>query len=276
MPMQVEKPQAAALRVAVLGAGALAGIVVDALPRALPGACRIVAVAARTPAHAQALAERCGAAWTTSAQGLLAHRPDVIVELAGREALAANAEAILSSGVSLIAASAGALADRALLERIKSAAQSSGAKLYVPNGAVGGLDLLQTYAAMTGARLEIESVKAPKSLEGAPGLRGRSLPDEEAVVFEGGVKAAIEAFPKNVNVAVAAALAAEAEDARVRVVSRPGAAESLHRIRIANALMHAELSIASKPDPANPRSSTSTAWSIVALLKQLTSPVVFF
>ena len=29
-------------------------------------------------------------------------------------------------------------------------------------------------------------------------------------------------------------------------------------------------------DPANPKSSTSTAWSVVALLKNLASPVQFF
>ena len=100
-------------------------------------------------------------------------------------------------------------------------------------------------------------------------------PDE--VVFEGGVADAIAGFPKNVNVAVAASLAAGVgEAAKVRVVSRPGAAESVHRVRVSNAQMHAELSIASKPDPANPRSSTSTAWSVVALLKQMASSVVFF
>ena len=40
--------------------------------------------------------------------------------------------------------------------------------------------------------------------------------------------------------------------------------------------MHAELSIASKPDPANPKSSTSAAWSVIALLRNLVSDVVFF
>lgn len=78
------------------------------------------------------------------------------------------------------------------------------------------------------------------------------------------------------NVAVAASLAAAAPDAVVTIHSVPGKTENVHRLKVRNALMHAELTIASKPDPANPKSSTSTAWSVLALLKNLTSEVVVF
>lgn len=265
--------------IAVLGAGALAKIVVRAVAERFPHDYQVAAVAARTAAHAEALAAEVGAAAETDAEGLLRHRPDLVIEVAGGGALKAEALRILEGGADLVAVSVGAFSDRAFLTEVEAAAKRLGRRVYIPNGAVGGLDLLQTYAMMPGAALEIENVKAPKSLAGAPGLEGRVLrtegPDE--VVFEGGVADAIAGFPKNVNVAVAASLAAGVGDAaKVRVVSRPGAAESVHRIRVSNAQMHAELSIASKPDPANPRSSTSTAWSVVALLKQMASPVVFF
>ena len=86
-----------------------------------------------------------------------------------------------------------------------------GTRLFIPNGAVGGLDLLQTYALMGDAHLTIENEKAPKSLNGAPYLAGRTLSETAAeTVFTGSVKDAIAGFPKNVNVAVAASLAAAA------------------------------------------------------------------
>lgn len=265
--------------VALLGAGALATIVVRAVAERFPEDYRIVAVAARTPEHAEKLASEVGAAPETTVEGLLRHQPDLVIELAGGGALRENALRILSGGADLVAVSVGAFADRAFLAEAEAQAKALGRRIYVPNGAVGGLDLLQTYAMMPEAKLYIENVKAPKSLAGAPGLGDRVLretgPEEE--VFSGAVTDAIAGFPKNVNVAVAASLAAGVGDAaHVRVVSRPGATESVHRIRVSNAQMHAELSIASKPDPANPRSSTSTAWSVVALLKQLASPVVLF
>ena len=76
---------------------------------------------------------------------------------------------------------------------------------------------------------------------------------------------------------VAAALASGTlTDARVQITSDPDSTENIHRISLKNNLMRAELTVAGKPDPANPKSSTSTAWSVVALLKNLASPVQFF
>ena len=88
---------------------------------------------------------------------------------------------------------------------------------------------------------------------------------------------AINGFPKNVNVAVAAALASDRlQNATVQITSDPEATENIHHIVLKNQLMRAELTVAGKPDPANPKSSTSTAWSVVALLKNLASPISFF
>lgn len=77
--------------------------------------------------------------------------------------------------------------------------------------------------------------------------------------------------------AVAAALASDTLDkATVKITSDPQSEENIHHIVLKNNLMRAELTVAGKPDPANPKSSTSTAWSVVALLKNLASPVQFF
>ena len=137
---------------------------------------------------------------------------------------------------------------------------------------------MQTFALMGNAEVVIGNTKAPKSLEGAPYLKGKTLSaDKKEVVFTGSVPDAINGFPKNVNVAVAAALASGTlTDARVQITSDPESTENIHHISLKNNLMRAELTVAGKPDPANPKSSTSTAWSVVALLKNLASPVQFF
>ena len=101
--------------------------------------------------------------------------------------------------------------------------------------------------------------------------------DKKEIIFEGSVTDAINGFPKNVNVAVTAALASDTlKCARVQITSDPESKENIHKITLKNALMKAEVTIAGKPDPANPKSSTSTAWSVVALLKNLASPIQFF
>ncbi|MCF0254054.1 MAG: DUF108 domain-containing protein [Duodenibacillus sp.] len=264
-------------RVALIGCGALAEVFAANLPRVAGGAYALAGALGRDPARAEAFCGRHGCARYASLAELVEDRPGIAVEFAGGGAVRDCAEALLAAGVPLVAASVGALADAGLRDRLAAAARAGGSRLYLPCGAIGGLDLMRAYALMGEPEVEITSVKAPASLAGAPGLAGRALSQaEEETVFAGGVAEAIAGFPKNVNVAVAASLASGAPAARVTVVSRPGTAENLHRIRIACGPARATLEIASRPDPANPRSSASTAFSALALLESLASPVAFF
>lgn len=100
--------------------------------------------------------------------------------------------------------------------------------------------------------------------------------DRETLAFEGGVEEAVRGFPKNINVAAATASAADAPNVRVRLVARPGLTVNTHHIDVKAGEMHCELFFHSAYDPKNPRSSTSTAWSVLALLKNLESPISYF
>lgn len=137
--------------------------------------------------------------------------------------------------------------------------------------------MLRTAALMGVEEATFESTKSPKSLSGAPGLMGVELPaDRETLAFEGGVEEAVRGFPKNINVAAATASAADAPNVRVRLVARPGLTVNTHHIDVKAGEMHCELFFHSAYDPKNPRSSTSTAWSVLALLKNLESPISYF
>ena len=177
----------------------------------------------------------------------------------------------------MVVASVGALADGALRERLADRAARAGRRLYVISGAIGGFDVMQTIALMGGAHAAIANEKAPASLEGAPYLAGRTLSEtRRETVFDGPVGEAIEGFPKNVNVAVAAALAAGSRETRVVIDSVPGLAENRHRVSVWNETVRAEIDISSRPDPENPKSSTMAAWSAAALLRSLASPIVLY
>lgn len=263
--------------IAVIGAGALAHVFCSHFKEALGEDARISGVFSRTAQKASELAASCGAKPYETLEALIADKPDFAVEFAGVAALKAHAVPVLRSGISLIAVSAGALADDAFRAEALKAAREGNSRLVIPSGAIGALDLLQAYSLIGGAELEFESRKAPKSLNGAAGLGGRLLSEtEEEIAFSGSIPEAIKGFPKNVNVAVAAAAASGAKNAHMTLRSVPGAKETTHAFRIRNSFMHAEVTISASPDPENPRSSTSTAWSVLALLRNLTSPLAFY
>ena len=264
-------------RIGIIGCGALATVFLEHFREVLAGAYCLSGIHCRSEDKGRSAAGRFGTRFCRDIAELLETAPDIVVEFASGEAVRAYAEDVLRAGADFVCVSVGALADAGLRARLISAARASGAKLIVPCGALGGLDLMRTAAAMGGQSASIETVKAPKGLAGAPGLQGRALSGEKAeVVFEGGVQAAIAGFPKNVNVAVATALASETADLSVIIRSEPGAKGNCHTVRLENPAMQAEIRIRSKPDPDNPRSSISTAWSVLALLKDRESPIQFF
>ena len=278
--------------VAVLGCGALGSLVAEGVALDLQEKWELAGVYARTAEKAQALAQRLGTAAFTSVEEMLAARPDVVVEAAGGDAARQHAEAILRSGASLILLSGGVLADAAFAQRLREAAEQGGAVLHVASGAIGGFDLMRTLAfrerqlarrgqkALPGQELEarVDNFKAPASLNGAPFLGGKDLPaDSRVEVFAGSASEAIAGFPKNVNVAVAAASAsAGMERTAVTITSDPALVENTHRIHVQGFGVRAEMEFASLPDPENPKSSTMTAWSVLALLDELTSPLRYF
>ena len=179
-----------------------------------------------------------------------------------------------------------------LFSAVSEAAEQGGSVLHIASGAIGGFDLMRTLAfrerqlarrgqkAFPGQELEarVDNFKAPASLNGAPFLGGKELPaDRRVEVFAGTAAEAIAGFPKNVNVAVAAASASAGMGrTRVTITSDPALVENTHRIHVQGFGVRADMEFASLPDPENPRSSTMTAWSVLALLDELASPVRYF
>ena len=265
-------------RIGLLGCGTLGRIFLELLRSKLSDQYEAAGIFDKMPEYAKAYGEEYGYQVFETLEELLAEKPDMVVEFASVEAVREYGPAVLDAGIPLVVASVGAFADEAFLAEMKERAERAGARIYVASGAIGGFDVMRTLALEEGARVTIVNRKAPESLAGAPFLEGKTLSDtEETLVFGGNALEAIQAFPKNVNVAVAAATAvAGPKKARVEVWSVPGLACNTHVIHVENSLAQANMEFASMPDPQNPRSSVVAAWSAAALLANLASPLQFF
>lgn len=219
---------------------------------------------------AERLAGRCGGRVCQTLPELLAHNPDYVVEAATADTLKEIAEPCLRAGCDVIALSAGALADEAFTARVEAAARKSGKKLRIASGALGGFDLMNA-ARLSGAlSCRIVNLKSPQAL----GLEDG--PQEERVIFSGNARDAIAAFPKNVNVAVAAAFAScGMQDTTVEVHCRPGLELNTHRVELEGDFGRAAIEVASRPSADTPRSSALAADSVVACLQNLADGIVF-
>ncbi|MDO5423795.1 MAG: aspartate dehydrogenase [Eubacteriales bacterium] len=265
------------IRLAVMGTGNLAGILVENLKKPEYDAFELEAVWGRTLSKAEKLTEGTQARPVTELRAMLDRKPDFVLEATAPDCLKETAPQILRAGSSMVILSAGALADSAFREQVTEAGKEGNSRMYVASGAIGGFDFLTTAMLMGDLSVTVRNRKPPAAYENAPFLEGREISQEEAqVLFEGSAREAIRRFPKNVNVAVAAAEATVGSDrARVTVVSDPALVRNTHTIELSGNFGEASLTMGSNPSAKNPGSSEMAAYSVLSLLKRMTQVIVF-
>lgn len=260
----------------IVGCGYLGGVVAGAWKAGLLPDYELTGVYSRTFDHAQLTAQAAGCRAYRTLEELLAEKPDFVVETAGGPGLREIAVPVLRTGAQLVVISAGAFADEAFLEQVRRTAQENGTRVHIASGAVGGFDVLRTVALMARAKGETLAAqlwthKGPASLKGTPVFSDELMASEtDRDVFDGTAREAIAQFPTKVNVAVAAALAsAGAGKTGVKITSVPGFVGDDHRITAQAAGVRADVDIYSE-------TSEIAGWSIVSLLQNLASPLVFY
>lgn len=256
--------------IAIYGCGKLGNIVARAAQDGLLPEYEIIACCSRTFESALRTAELCGSSAKAcrSEEEMLELHPDYIVEAASPAAMKRIAVPALEKGISIVTLSIGAFADDAFYEDVRQAALRCGAKVHIASGATGGFDVLQTAALMGDATAEFFNEKGPDALKGTP-VYDDSLQREQKTVFEGTASEAIRLFPTKVNVTVAAARASVGpESLHVRMLSTPGFKGDTQRVEIRNDQVHATVDVYS-------RTSEIAAWSVVRVLRNLVSPIVF-
>ncbi len=207
---------------------------------------------------------------------LIAARPAVVVEAAGQGALHDAAPVLLAAGVTVVAASTGALGDPALFARLEAAARRGGSRLIVPAGALGGLDYLAALRGSTDVKVRYTSRKPPAAWRAELAAADHD-PDTLAgaiVLFEGAAAEAARLYPRNLNAGLTVALAAAPACVVVRVVADPAVSLNTHEIEAESGLGSAYMRFANRPSPSNPKTSALTAASLAATVRRLVEPVV--
>jgi len=267
------------LRIALLGGGTIARLVMEQVSRgALPG-IEVIALAARSPGSpAAALASEFGVKYVAGGEGLLGFRPDAVLEAASHEAVRQHLVGLLDAGISVVVLSAGALADDALRRDAEAAAARSGALLYVPSGGIGGLDALKTACLGGVDEASIQVAKPPAAWKGIPYVErsGVALDGlaERVTLFEGPAREGVPHFPQNVNIAAVLALGGIGMDrTRLKVVADPALTLNTHTIRVSGRCGRFTVVLENVPAPDNPKTSWLACYSALVALRELRSSV---
>lgn len=264
------------LNVAIAGLGAIGLKVARALDEGkLPG-LSLAAVSARDVE--KAMKTLAGFKTPVPVVGLaeLPAKADVVVECIPAAHFRTVAEATVGAGKVFMPLSVGQmLSNMHLVDRAKE----TGARIFVPTGALVGLDAVRAVAEGTVHSVSIITRKPPGGLKGAPLLveKGLSMDDVRAPlqVFAGSARDAIKGFPANVNVAVALSLAGIGPDrTRVEIWADPTVTRNTHTIEVRSEVSDFTIQIAGVPSEENPATGKLTPLSVIAALRRLTAPMV--
>ena len=196
-----------------------------------------------------------------------------LVEAAPGAAMNDIATATLSAGKDLMALSGGALLER---DDLFDMAERNGAKVYIPSGAIAGLDGVASACAGEIDSITMITRKPPAGLKGAPGVEGMDLGavTEPTVVYEGPVQEACRLFPANVNVSAALSMAGIGPNkTAILIYADPTVTRNTHEIQVEGEFGKLTIKIENVPSPENPRTGKLSALSALATLRRITSHI---
>jgi aspartate dehydrogenase len=191
---------------------------------------------------------------------------DLVVECANKGVVQTTVRDALARGKKAMLLTIGAMADDALREDLVGLARAHGGKVYLPSGAVMGVDGVKAAAEADLKSVTLVTTKPPAGIQ-----KGT---DRWTMLFSGPARDAIARFPKNVNVAATLSLAGLGFDqTHVQVAIDPLATRNSHKVIIEGSFGRARIEVENLPSPSNPATSYLASLSAIALLRRIVSPV---
>jgi len=200
---------------------------------------------------------------------------DLVIEAAPSSAMESIANATLSAGKDLMALSGGALLER---DDLYELAERNGATIYIPSGAIAGLDGVAGACFGRVDSLTMITSKPLAGLKGAPGIEicGIDLDavSEPTVVYEGPALEACRLFPANVNVSAALSMAGLGpRRTRIKIYADPTVDKNTHNIIVEGEFGKLSILIENIPSDTNPKTGKMSALSALATLRRIVSPI---
>lgn len=224
------------------------------------------------------LAARIGKATVHDECEELIEASDIVIEAASHEAVERYGPKALARGKDLMILSMGAFRDNELFDNMRRLTKENGCHLYLPSGAIAGIDGLKSARVAHIDTVELRTTKSVNSLEGSDyihnlGIDLKKLKDP-TVVFEGTARDAVRLFPQNVNVAALISVSGVGFDrTRVTVIADPKATRNHHTLTVSGRFGSFRVDLKNFPSISNPKTSYLAGLSALATLRNIVSGV---
>jgi aspartate dehydrogenase len=195
---------------------------------------------------------------------ILIKQSDLIIEAAHPDVASVVLKESIANKKNVMLMSVGGMLGN---EKLLKLAEKRGLRVYLPSGAVAGIDAIKAakQAGIKTARLITR--KPPK------GLSLKNI-TKETIIFNGTAAQAIKKFPKNINVSAILSLASiGAKKVKVKILTSPEFKKNSHQIIVEGKFGKLSTVTENIPSPNNPKTSYLAVLSAIATLKQILSPI---
>ncbi len=263
-------------RIGIVGCGAIGSAIAKAILKGFVSVASLSALYDIDLLKARGLSKKLGKRNLAqpSLKALIA-QSDLVVECAAAQASARIAKQAIEAGRDCMLMSVGGLLQG---ERILELARKAGVRVYVPSGAVCGIDGLKAHRLAGLKKVLITTRKPAIAFKNAPYVTRNKIDlsriKKETTLFSGKAKDAVKAFPQNINVAAVLSLAGIGKDkTMVRIIASPDSKINSHEIEIESKAGESFIRCENTPSPDNPKTSYLAVLSAISALRQIFDPV---
>jgi aspartate dehydrogenase len=201
---------------------------------------------------------------------------DLIIEATHASAAFGIAQKVIGASRDIMIMSVGGILKR--YSRLRHLAQKKGSRIFIPSGAIAGIDGLKAASCGKIKKVTLVTAKPKKAFSGVAYVAEKNIrlaqTKGDVVLFEGSASAAIKAFPQNINVSATLSLAGIGpEKTRVRIIASDRVSRNTHQVEIESDSGKIISRTENVIHPDNPKTSYLAALSAVAALRQILEPV---
>lgn len=263
------------IKIGIIGCGAIGREIAKAIDAGFKDSAALVAVSDADREKAGSLRKDLKNKPKVLPIDALIKKSDLVIEAASAEISGLVAQKAIRAKKDVMIMSTGGIAkDHMSISRL---ARKAGVKVYLPSGAICGIDGVK--AALLGKirTAELITRKPPAALRGAPFIVRHRIDldsiSSETMIFDGSARDAIKGFPANINVSCTLSMAGIGlEKTRVKIVTSPEYKTNSHELVVEGSFGRLSSRTENVPSPSNPKTSYLAVLSAIATLKQILGP----
>lgn len=207
----------------------------------------------------------------------LIKKSDLIIEAASAKSSFDIARSALKLKKDVMVMSVGGIVSG--FDFLRNLAFKNKRKLYIPTGAISGIDALKAARLSKINSVTLTTTKNPLSFKGVEYIKQKHIKIDkikgDKVLFYGRAIDAVKYFPQNINVAAVLSLAGIGpKKTYVKIIASSKTSKNIHEIEVKSSSARITTRTENELHPDNPKTSYLAVLSAAATLRKILEPVV--